>query len=106
MRLMEPHGNDCMEKKIYIYIYKYAGGRLMGPHSEAKQLRHDVFFNAGRDKYHCHSPANTRGFALPCTLGAVSFGLSSSSRNEILPPFPKSKLVAEEKNLHRFAQLQ
>ena len=68
----------------------------MGPHSEAKQLRHDVFLNAGRDKYNCHSPANTRGFALPCTLGPVSFGVSSSSGNESLPPCPKSKLVAEE----------
>lgn len=93
-------------KWLHGKIFIYAGGRLMGLHSEAKQLRHDVFLNAGRDKYRCHSPANTRGFALPCTLGPVSFGVSSSSGNEILPPCPKSKLVAEEKNLHRFAQLQ
>lgn len=84
-------------KWLHGKIFIYAGGRLMGLHSEAKQLRHDVFLNAGRDKYRCHSPANTRGFALPCTLGPVSFGVSSSSGNEILPPCPKSKLVAEEK---------
>ena len=27
----------------------------MGLHSEAKQLRHDVFLNAGRDKYRCEA---------------------------------------------------